>query len=61
MLPAVVQGRDFDIFVVQAAVLIALLDTHIGEMHLPIEVGEIPFARPVFDFRLIASRAAVAV
>ena len=61
MLPAVVQGRDFDVLVVPPTILIAVLDTHVRKVHLAVEVRQVPIACPIFDLRLVAIRAAVVV
>src|SRR5439155_22815993 len=58
---AVVDGQDLDVLIVVTTVDVLVLDPQIGEMHVPVEVGQIVFARPIFDLLFIAIRPAVSI
>lgn len=46
---AIVLGRDLDVLVLLAVVLIAIFDSEIGEVDAFIEVGQVVLARPFTD------------
>ena len=55
------ERHDFDVDVIQAAVDIDILDARIREMHVPVEVRQVVFARPFLNLRLTAIGPAIAI
>ena len=49
MSAAVVKRHDFDVDVIETAVLVEILNTCVREMHMPVEVGQLALARPISD------------
>jgi hypothetical protein len=54
-------GDDLHILAFVASVQLFVLDAEVREMHLLIEVREIVFACPLFDFALVAIGMSVVV
>jgi hypothetical protein len=54
-------GRDLDVTVIPSPVRPFVLDAHIGEMHLVIEVRQIVIMRPLFDLGRVPIRAPIGV
>ncbi|MGH9407828.1 MAG: hypothetical protein ACRD1V_00080, partial [Vicinamibacterales bacterium] len=53
--------QDLEITMVQATVLVDVLDARIRKMHVAVEVGQIVFIGPVLDLGLVSIGTAVAV
>src|SRR5690606_16677479 len=58
---AVVQRLDLDVERAEVAVPILVLDARIGELHVPILLGQIVLDRPAMNLLMGAIRPAVAV
>jgi hypothetical protein len=56
-----VHGGHLDVFVARAAVHILVLDAHVREVHLVVEVRQLVLPRPGRDLDRVTVRTAVAV
>jgi hypothetical protein len=61
MRPAVVHGGDLDVQLPSAAVQVLVLDAHVREVHLIIEVRQVVRPRPGFDLDRVSVRPSVAL
>jgi hypothetical protein len=57
----VVLRRDFDIYVILAAVDIAIFDAAVREVHLPVEVRQVMVVRPLIDLACVTIRPSIRV
>src|SRR5438552_1286317 len=60
-MPAVGDGQDLAIVMVVAAVDVLVFDPEIGEVHMPIEVGQVVIESPLLNLVLGAIRATISV
>ena len=58
---AVVLGDQLEILVADISVDVLVLDAHVREMHLLVEVRKVVFLRPLFDFVLVTIGPSVTV
>jgi hypothetical protein len=59
--PAVVDGGDLDVLMVPASVELLVLDAHVGEMDLLVEVGQVVFKRPGLNLVLVAVGVSIGI